>query len=65
MIRLAVPEYHKGASQRHQTDYLDKLIQIPVHVPRPGTLEIRAYLMMLSAQDHGVTSEQLEVLRKN
>ncbi|MBF4338684.1 ATPase, partial [Vibrio anguillarum] len=34
MIRLAVPEYHKGASQRHQTDYLDKLIQIPVHVPR-------------------------------
>ncbi|MDH5923681.1 P-loop NTPase fold protein [Vibrio splendidus] len=65
MIRLAVPEYHKGASQRHQTDYLDKLIQIPVHVPRPGTLEIRAYLMMLTAQDHGVTSEQLEELRKN
>lgn len=65
MIRLAVPEYHKGASQRHQTDYLDKLIQIPVHVPRPGTLEIRAYLMMLTAQDHGVTSDQLEVLRKS
>lgn len=65
MIRLAVPEYHKGASQRHQTDYLDKLIQIPVHVPRPGTLEIRAYLMMLTAQDHGVTSDQLEELRKS
>lgn len=65
MIRLAVPEYHKGASQRHQTDYLDKLIQIPVHVPRPGTLEIRAYLMMLTAQDHGVTSDQLEGLRES
>ena len=63
MIRLAVPEYHKGASQRHQTDYLDKLIQIPVHVPRPGIVEIRAYLMMLTAQDHGVTQEQLEKLR--
>ena len=63
MIRLAVPEYHKGVSQRHQTDYLDKLIQIPVHVPRPGTVEIRAYLMMLIAQDHGVTEEQLESLR--
>jgi predicted KAP-like P-loop ATPase len=63
MIRLAVPEYHKGVSQRHQTDYLDKLIQIPVHVPRPGTVEIRAYLMMLIAQDHGVTDEQLESLR--
>jgi predicted KAP-like P-loop ATPase len=46
MIRLAVPEYHKGVSQRHQTDYLDKLIQIPVHVPRPGSVEIRAYLMI-------------------
>lgn len=63
MIRLAVPEYHKGVSQRHQTDYLDKLIQIPVHVPRPGPVEIRAYLMMLIAQDHGVTKEQLESLR--
>lgn len=63
MIRLAVPEYHKGVSQRHQTDYLDKLIQIPVHVPRPGTVEIRAYLMMLIAQDHGVSDEQLENLR--
>jgi predicted KAP-like P-loop ATPase len=63
MIRLAVPEYHKGASQRHQTDYLDKLIQIPVHVPRPGILEIRAYLMMLTAQDHGVTDAQLEAIR--
>lgn len=63
MIRLAVPEYHKGASQRHQTDYLDKLIQIPVHVPRPGVLEIRAYLMMLTAQDHGITDTQLEKIR--
>lgn len=63
MIRLAVPEYHKGVSQRHQTDYLDKLIQIPVHVPRPGTVEIRAYLLMLIAQDHGLTKEQLECLR--
>jgi predicted KAP-like P-loop ATPase len=63
MIRLAVPEYHKGASQRHQTDYLDKLIQIPVHVPRPGVLEIRAYLMMLTAQEHGITDTQLEKIR--
>ncbi|NWO06611.1 MAG: ATPase [Alteromonadaceae bacterium] len=63
MIRLAVSEYHKGATQRHQTDYLDKLIQIPVHVPRPGLLEIRAYLMLLIAQDHGVDSDILEELR--
>ncbi len=63
MIRLAVPQYHKGVSQRHQTDYLDKLIQIPVHVPRPGIVEVRAYLMMLIAQDHGVSDDELEKLR--
>lgn len=63
MIRLAVSEYHKGSSQRHQTDYLDKLIQIPIHVPRPGPLEIRAYLFMLVSLDHGVTGEPLEELR--
>jgi predicted KAP-like P-loop ATPase len=63
MIRLAVPQYHKGVSQRHQTDYLDKLIQIPVHVPRPGIVEIRAYLMMLIAQDQGVIDAELEKLR--
>jgi len=63
MIRLAVPQYHKGVSQRHQTDYLDKLIQIPVHVPRPGIVEIRAYLIMLIAQDYDVSSIELEKLR--
>lgn len=63
MIRLAVSEYHKGSSQRHQTDYLDKLIQIPIHVPRPGALEIRAYLLMLVALDHGVKGDELEALR--
>ena len=63
MIRLAVPQYHKGVSQRHQTDYLDKLIQIPVHVPRPCIVEIRAYLIMLIAQDYGVSDIELEKLR--
>ncbi len=63
MIRLAVPHFHKGASQRHQTDYLDKLIQIPVHVPKPGIAEIRAYLMMLIASDKGVEPSELEKIR--
>jgi len=63
MIRLAVPHFHKGASQRHQTDYLDKLIQIPVHVPKPGVAEVRAYLMMLIASDKKVEKEEFEKLR--
>lgn len=63
MIRLAVPHFHKGASQRHQTDYLDKLIQIPVHVPKPGVAEIRAYLMMLIASDKKVEKSECEKIR--
>lgn len=63
MIRSAVREYHKGATDRHQTDYLDKLIQVPVNVPKPGVLEIRAYLYMLVATDHGLSNESLSSMR--
>lgn len=64
MIRLAIPHFHKGASVRHQTDYLDKLIQIPVHVPKPGIAEVRAYLIMLIAQDRKIPFEEFDRLRK-
>lgn len=64
MIRLAIPHFHKGASVRHQTDYLDKLIQIPVHVPKPGVAEVRAYLIMLIAQDRKIPVEEFDRLRK-
>lgn len=64
MIRLAIPHFHKGASVRHQTDYLDKLIQIPVHVPKPGVAEVRAYLIMLIAQDRKIPAEEFSRLRQ-
>lgn len=51
MIRLAVSEHYKaGNSKRLVTDYLDKLVQIPVQVPRPGVAEIRAFLFLLMLQ---------------
>jgi len=64
MIRLAIPHFHKGASVRHQTDYLDKLIQIPVHVPKPGVSEVRAYLIMLIAQDKKIPEIEFEKIRE-
>lgn len=64
MIRSAVVEYHKGATKRHQTDYLDKLIQVPINVPKPGILEVRAYLFMLLAKDLGIDSKNLELLQE-
>jgi len=56
MVRNSVSQHFNGASSRHVTDYLDKLIQIPVRVPRLGISEIRAYLFMLFA-DAGNVSE--------
>lgn len=63
MVRFAVAEHFKGASSRHQIDYLDKLIQVPMRVPKAGVREIRSYLFMLYAMDRGVTGERLENLR--
>jgi predicted KAP-like P-loop ATPase len=49
MIRHAVAYHFKNPGERHVTDYLDKLIQIPVRVPRLGVQEIRAYLFLMLA----------------
>lgn len=65
MIRSAVREYHKGANERHQTDYLDKLIQVPIKVPKPGALEVRAYLFMLLASDLGIGDKNLKILQES
>lgn len=63
MIRSSVADYFKGASDRHQIDYLDKLIQVPIRVPKAGVREIRSYLFMLYAIDHRLSAQKLENLR--
>jgi predicted KAP-like P-loop ATPase len=63
MIRGAVADYFKGASERHLVDYIDKLIQIPIRVPKVGIREIRAYLFMLFAIECGINKDVLEKLR--
>lgn len=64
MIRSSVADYFKGASDRHQIDYLDKLIQVPIRVPKAGVLEIRSYLFMLYAIEHGLPINKLDTLRE-
>ena len=49
MIRHAVVQHFRNPSDRHVADYLDKLIQIPIRVPKVGVQEVRAYLFMLFA----------------
>jgi predicted KAP-like P-loop ATPase len=63
MIREAVADYFKGASDRHQIDYIDKLIQVPIRVPRTGIREIRSYLFMLFASASDIQKDMLEKLR--
>ncbi len=63
MIRTSVAEYFKGTSARHHIDYLDKLIQVPIRVPRTGLLEIRSYLFLLHAVNSGIKEDLIEDLR--
>lgn len=63
MIRHAVSEHFHDPGDRLVTDYLDKLIQVPVYVPRPGVLEIRAYLTMLIATRSGCAEDKVAALR--
>ncbi len=65
MIRHAVARHFRDPGERHVTDYLDKLIQIPVRVPRLGVQEVRAYLFLLLstiALPDPATRERLRLL---
>lgn len=64
MVRHSVSEFFKDPDGRHVIDYLDKLIQVPVRVPRIGVQEVRAYLFLLFASAGGVVGEKaVEALR--
>jgi Predicted P-loop ATPase len=63
MVRDSVRKHFEGASERHITDYLDKLIQVPVRVPKLGITEIRAYLFMLFAEASNIDLGKLDKLR--
>lgn len=65
MVRHAVAQHFNSPGERHVTDYLDKLIQMPVFVPRAGVLEVRAYLVMLQAARTVSDQEKLDGLRSS
>jgi predicted KAP-like P-loop ATPase len=63
MVRHAVSTHFNNPSQRLVEDYLDKLIQVPIRVPRLGVQEVRAYMLLLFAEASGVEADKLEKLR--
>ena len=65
MIRGSVRKHFEGVGEKHVTDYMDKLIQVPVRVPRLGVPEITSYLMLLFAEaDASVQAERMVALRE-
>jgi predicted KAP-like P-loop ATPase len=63
MVKQSVAQHFRDADERHVTDYLDKLIQIPVRVPRLGVTEVRAYLCLLFAEASGIEQDAKDRLR--
>lgn len=47
MIRNSVQKHYGGINNQHVTDYLDKLIQVPLKVPLLGIREVQAYITLL------------------
>lgn len=65
MVRGSIRRHFEDIEGSHVRDYLDKLIQVPVRVPRLGVPEITSYLMLLFAEaDPSVPSERMAALRE-
>lgn len=64
MVRHSVAQFFNQPSGQHVTDYLDKLIQVPIQVPKLGIQEVRAYLFLLFAKASGADEARFEALRQ-
>jgi len=65
MVRQSVRAHFANIGERHVNDYLDKLVQIPVRVPRLGVREVRAYLFQLLADAGNVKADLQTQLREH
>jgi predicted KAP-like P-loop ATPase len=51
MIKNAVRKHFDGLPEDQLISYFDKLIQLPIRVPPLGTQEVRAYMLLLFAEN--------------
>ena len=64
MIKHAVRKHFEGVpDDLLVTNYFDKLIQVPIRVPPLGTQEVRAYMMLLFAENSDLDTETKEKIR--
>lgn len=64
MIMNSVAQRFAVLSERHRIDYLDKLIQIPLQLPKLGVGEIRSYMFLLYAEELFSDTAKLNTLAK-
>ncbi|MDX1964947.1 MAG: P-loop NTPase fold protein [Pirellulales bacterium] len=57
MIKYAVRKHFEGIGDDQLISYFDKLIQVPIRVPPLGTQEVRAYMMLLFADNVKLSEE--------
>lgn len=62
MVRLAVSDHYKTSQNRLINDYLDKLIQVPIYVPRLGVAEVTSYLFLLFSSAFKWSDHQRDVV---
>lgn len=63
MIRHAVRKHFGGVDESLVTSYFDKLIQIPIKVPKLGIHEVRAYLFLLYVENSSLVEKEKEEIR--
>lgn len=64
MIKHAVRRHFDGVDDELVTNYFDKLVQVPIRVPPLGTQEVRAYMMLLFAENSGIGVDDKETIRR-
>jgi predicted KAP-like P-loop ATPase len=63
MVQHSVSSFFEDLDPRHVKDYLDKLIQVPIRVPRLGVGEVTGYLFLLFATAAKLAPDAVERLR--
>ena len=65
MIRHAVREHYSDPDERLVTDYLDKMVQISIRVPRVGVEELKAYMFLLFAEIADIDANAKQTLQES
>jgi predicted KAP-like P-loop ATPase len=63
MIKYAVKRHFPDVGDDLVINYFDKLIQVPIRVPPLGTQEVRAYMMLLFAENSDLGDDIQEKIR--